>query len=229
MASNSNDDESAVILEQLLDCALPISETEGWTDTTFESATVVAGVDMDKALEVCPKRGLDLALAFDRRADEAMVDKIRSEDMLEIRYRDRVARSIQWRFIAVSENRESVRKSAALFALPVNTYHGVLSVWKTVDTIWNSLGDSSEDINWYTKRMLLSGVYSSTLLYWLGDKSPNSEATWEFIDRRIDNVMQIEECKSWARSNPAGALFLRGLEQMGKTVRKPQNQKNSNS
>ena len=33
------------------------------------------------------------------------------------------------------------------------------------------LGDTSRDINWYTKRTSLSAVLSATALYWLGDES----------------------------------------------------------
>ncbi len=62
--------------------------------------------------------------------------------------------------------------------------------------MWYAAGDTSTDFNFYTKRATLAGVYSSTLLYWLNDRSPGSEATWGFLDRRIDDVMKIEKLKS---------------------------------
>ena len=67
---------------------------------------------------------------------------------------------------------------------------------KDAKAIWEALGDTSDDLNWYTKRSTLSGVYSSTVLYWLGDDSTGSRGTWEFLDRRIDDVMQIEKFKA---------------------------------
>ena len=71
--------------------------------------------------------------------------------------------------------------------------------------MWYAAGDTSTDFNFYTKRATLAGVYSSTLLYWLNDRSPGSEATWGFLDRRIDDVMRIEKLKSRGRSRgPAG-------------------------
>jgi ubiquinone biosynthesis protein COQ9 len=54
-------------------------------------------------------------------------------------------------------------------------------------------------------RLTLAGVYSSTLLYWLNDRSPGSEATWGFLDRRIDDVMRIEKLKSQVRSWTGGS------------------------
>ncbi len=43
--------------------------------------------------------------------------------------------------------------------------------------------------------MLLAGVYSATLLYWLDDDSEAQEATWRFLDQRIDEVMRIERLR----------------------------------
>jgi ubiquinone biosynthesis protein COQ9 len=66
--------------------------------------------------------------------------------------------------------------------------------------MWYAAGDTSTDFNFYTKRATLAGVYSSTLLYWLNDRSPGSEATWGFLDRRIDDVMKIEKLKAQVKS-----------------------------
>jgi ubiquinone biosynthesis protein COQ9 len=49
---------------------------------------------------------------------------------------------------------------------------GAKAIWGTADRIWTALGDTSDDLNWYTKRATLSAVYGSTVLYWLGDDSP---------------------------------------------------------
>ena len=55
----------------------------------------------------------------------------------------------------------------------------------------------------------LAGVYSSTLLYWLNDRSPGSEATWGFLDRRIDDVMKIEKLKARVKSWTGGTTRTR--------------------
>ena len=110
----------------------------------------------------------------------------------------------------VAADREAVRRGAALFALPHHAPDGARAIWHTADTIWTALGDESRDFNWYSKRATLSAVYSSALLYWLGDDSPGASATREFVARRIDNVMQIEGFKARLRENPIAAAMLKG-------------------
>ena len=41
-----------------------------------------------------------------------------------------------------------------------------------MDDIWHAAGDRSTDMDWYTKRALLGGVYTATELYMLTDYSP---------------------------------------------------------
>ena len=84
-----------------------------------------------------------------------------------------------------------------------------------------ALGDTSTDINWYTKRATLSGVYSATVLYWLGDDSPGNAATWDFLDRRIDDVMSIEKMKAKLRENPVSKALLAGPMKLMEKVRMP--------
>jgi ubiquinone biosynthesis protein COQ9 len=84
-----------------------------------------------------------------------------------------------------------VRSGLSYFALPLNAAAGLTCLYRTVDAIWYAAGDKATDYNFYTKRALLAGVYSSTLLFWLNDKSEDSSATWAFLERRIGEVLQV--------------------------------------
>lgn len=41
-----------------------------------------------------------------------------------------------------------------------------------VDEIWHAAGDNAFDIDWYVKRTVLGGIYSTTEIYMLTDNSP---------------------------------------------------------
>ena len=83
------------------------------------------------------------------------------------------------------------------------------------------LGDTSEDVNWYTKRATLSAVYSSTVLFWLGDTSEGHAETWAFLDRRIENVMQIEKVKAQVNSSPTLSMLMAGPNWLLSHVKAP--------
>ena len=45
--------------------------------------------------------------------------------------------------------------------------------------------------NWYTKRVSLAGVYKSTEVYMLQDSSEDYQDSWEFLDRRMEDLTTI--------------------------------------
>ncbi len=206
--------------DRLLDAILPHVPFDGWSDAAFRAATADAGLDPAAARAACPQGARDLAVAFHQRGDRAMIARLRSENLQALRFRERVAAAVRFRLEAV-EDREAVRRGAALFALPINAAEGARLVWGTADAIWTALGDSSEDLNWYTKRATLSGVYSATVLFWLGDDSPGHQATWEFLDRRIGNVMAFEKFKADARANPVLRPLTRFQDWLSGQIRAP--------
>ncbi|EPX75744.1 COQ9 family protein [Salipiger mucosus] len=206
--------------ERLLDAALNHVAFDGWSETTFRAAVAEIGADPVVARGLYPRGAVDLAVAFHKRGDEAMEAALDADAMQEMRYRDRVAHAVRTRIEAVKD-REAVRRGTTLFALPMYAPDGARLIWGTADRIWTVLGDTARDINWYTKRATLSGVYSSTVLYWLGDDSLDHQATWEFLDRRIEDVMRIEKTKAKVRENPVLKRVFAGPERVLGKVRAP--------
>ena len=188
--------------EKVLAAALPHVAFDGWSAETLRVAVADSAVDAGLAAQAFPRGALDLALAFHRAGDADMLSALRKADLNGMRFRDRIAFAVRLRLEQVADEKEAVRRAAAFFALPVNAAEGAAAVWKTADLIWTALGDTSDDLNWYSKRATLSAVYSATVLYWLGDDSDGHQATWEFLDRRIDDVMGIEKLKAKARETP---------------------------
>ena len=193
------------IRDALLDAILPHVPFDGWSEPAFRAALADAqaatGLDTGLARATCPRGAVDLALAYHARGDARMLARLRREDLAALRLRDRIATAVRFRLEAIDE-KDAVRRAATLFALPHLAADGARAVWGTADLIWGALGDSSDDVNWYTKRATLSGVYSASVLYWLGDTSPGHQDTWEFLDRRIDDVMRFEKVKGAVNGNP---------------------------
>ena len=190
------------IIAKLVEAATPHVAFDGWGLETFKAAIVDAEVDPALARSLCPRGATDLAIAFHKLGDAAMVEALSKTDLEGIRFRDKVATAVRLRLAAV-DDKEVVRRGSTLFALPHMAPEGAKLIWGTADAIWTALGDTSDDVNWYTKRATLSAVYGSVVLYWLGDETLDAQATDAFIDRRIDDVMQFERVKSATRNNAA--------------------------
>ncbi len=206
--------------EQLLDAALMHVPFDGWSEATFQAAIAEAEIDPTVARAVCPRGSVDLAVAYHKRGDGLMIARMKSEDLSEMKFRDKIAAMVRFRLEVVTD-KEVVRRGTTLFALPQYAADGAKLIWGSSDAIWDALGDTSNDVNWYTKRATLSAVYSSTVLYWLGDTSDSHAETWSFLDRRIDNVMQIEKVKAQVNNSPTLSKLMAGPNWLLSHVKAP--------
>ena len=146
----------------LLAAAVPHVAFDGWSDASFAAAAADAGIAPALARGVCPRGALDLALAYHASGDAAMRAALAGADLAGMRYRERIAHAVRLRLDGA--DRELVRRGVALFALPQHVVEGSRAIWGTADAIWTALGDTSDDISHYSKRAILSAVYSATAL-----------------------------------------------------------------
>lgn len=207
--SDPQSTQHATRKDRLLAASLDHVPFDGWSETTFTAAISDADVDPTVARAICPRGAVDLAVAYHHQGDAEMLAGLRATNLNDMKYSARVTHAVRLRLEAVTD-KELVRRGTTLFTLPQYAPDGVKLIWGTCDAIWTALGDTSDDVNWYTKRGTLSGVYSSTVLFWLGDTSEGHADTWEFLDRRIENVMQIEKLKAQVRDSPTLSKLMAG-------------------
>ena len=179
------------IRDKLLDATLAHVPFDGWSETAIATGAKDIGVAAATAQRAFPGGPLAMIEYFNERADREMAAALARQDPTPARLRDRIALAIRLRLEANAGHREAIRRGLAYLALPHNAPIGAKCLYRTVDAIWYAAGDASTDFSFYTKRALLAGVYSATVLYWLNDASEGFARTWAFLDRRIDGVLRV--------------------------------------
>ena len=197
-------DPDAPLRDRLADALASEAVFDGWTRAALSAAARQLELPAGEADRLFPGGPVQVLTFLSERADLRMVEDMEKEGVAALKMRDRIKNAVRIRLERHAGEREAARRALALLSLPFNAGLALKLLYKTVDAMWYAAGDTSTDFNFYTKRATLAGVYSSTLLYWLNDRSPGGEATWGFLDRRIDDVMKIEKLKSQVRSWTGG-------------------------
>ena len=179
--------------DEILLKALSYISFDGWTWDIVCKASEDVGCDKATLLLIFPDRMVDVLDGFSDMADRAMLEALEYKNPLEMRVRDRVSAGVIARFEWLQQYKNAVRQSLRFWIIPFRKPQISKSIWRSADHIWNWAGDNSKDYNHYTKRVLLSGVIISTTFAWLKDSSEDMGGTKIFLDRRIENVMQLGE------------------------------------
>lgn len=191
--AKKRDDGNDGTRTRILEAALKHVPFEGWTLAALQAGAEDAGLDRATVHQAFPGGVLEAIEFHSRLADKRMLAALEAADLTSMKVREKVAFAIRTRLEQNVQHREAIRRALGILALPIYAGVSLSSLYRTVDTVWHGIGDTSVDFNFYTKRALLAGVYSTTLLYWLEDSSEGFENTWRFLDRRIGDVMRVPQ------------------------------------
>ncbi|KAK8991511.1 hypothetical protein V6N11_062522 [Hibiscus sabdariffa] len=99
-------------------------------------------------------------------------------------------------------------QALSIQAHPLNVSTSFKQRAMLVDEIWHAAGDETSDLDWYVRRTVLGGIYSTTEIYMLTDSSPEFRDTWLFLDNRVEDAFDlkktIQEAKHLAEAVGAG-------------------------
>lgn len=183
-----------------IDAVLPHVPFDGWTYRALRRGLAVEGMAPEEAELLFPGGAIDMVEAFCDLADRRMEEAAAAQDWAGLRLPARVRAAIALRLQQNRANKEAVRRAIAMLALSRNGRVAAACTARTVDSIWHAAGDRSTDFSWYTKRAILTAVYTSTLLFWLRDSSEGDAATLAFLDRRLAGVGRIGKLRRRAET-----------------------------
>jgi ubiquinone biosynthesis protein COQ9 len=172
-----------------VEAMLPHVPFDGWTRKALVTGLRDAGMPEDEADLLFPGGAADMIEVFCDLADRQM--EVAAASLAGTRLSARVRSVIALRLSLNRPHKEAIRRAIGVLALPTNIRTGAACTARTVDAIWYAAGDRSADFSWYTKRAILTGVYSAALLFWLRDNSQDDSDTMAFVDRRLAGVGRI--------------------------------------
>ena len=188
-----NHPERSLERDTAIEAMLPHVPFDGWTRRSLAMGLADAGMPADEVDLLFPLGVADMVATFcdwaDRRMEEA------AATLEETRLSRRVKAVIAVRFQQNRQHKEAIRRAIGVLALPGNARVAMACTARTVDAIWYAAGDRSADFSWYTKRAILTAVYSATVLFWLRDRSEGDADTLAFLDRRLAGVARIGRMK----------------------------------
>ena len=185
---------------------------DGWTRKAVDSAAAELGIDPAQARLAFPKDAPHMIEAWIEGVDAAMEAHFTPQVVEKLRISQRIRAMIWFRLETTGPAREAVRSALSILAMPQNVPLALRTGWRSADLMWRLAGDTATDYNHYSKRLILSGVYTATLLAWLDDQSEGWTDTAAFLDRRLAGVGRFEKWKAaWTGSDlrrPSLARFL---------------------
>lgn len=186
-------------LDELREALAPLipnhAAFDGWNDRSLAMAAGELGIPPARAELAYSGGAAEMIDHWFDAIDRGMIEGFPPDRIGRLKIRERIRDLVLHRIEALRPHKEALRRALAILSQPQNAPRAAQLAWRSVDRIWRLAGDTSTDFNHYTKRAILLGVYSSTILAWLDDDSEDMADTRAFLDRRIEDVMRFEKLK----------------------------------
>uniref|UniRef100_A0A3B3QC26 Ubiquinone biosynthesis protein n=1 Tax=Paramormyrops kingsleyae TaxID=1676925 RepID=A0A3B3QC26_9TELE len=127
--------------------------------------------------------------------------------------------ALQTRLRMLAPYMDSWPQALSTLLLPHNVPSSLKCLSTLVDDLWYYAGDRSTDMRWYSRRLALTAVYSTTELVMVQDSSPDFQDTWMFLDSRIQDMMNGACMAERVRST--GESAVQGIMGAAITVSRP--------
>ncbi len=184
-------DWAAATEQRVLDEALKLVPTRGWTWPAVRAAGQAAGLTAPETELLLPHGPSDLAALLARRHDAQALAAL--PDPAGLKIRARIRTGVEARLNAAAADEAATRRWAGFLALPLHLPLALRLLWDSADGLWRWAGDTATDENHYSKRAILSGILASALAIRMAS---GHGAAMEFVDARIENVMAYEKWKA---------------------------------
>ncbi|XP_060784249.1 ubiquinone biosynthesis protein COQ9, mitochondrial isoform X2 [Neoarius graeffei] len=205
---------------RILTAALEFVPEHGWTVEAIAAGAETLGLSAASAGMFNNGAG-DLVLHFISQCNAQLADILAEQNnqvqlgQAEKKKTDEFLRdAVETRLRMLIPYIDTWPQAMSILLLPHNIPDSLKHLATMVDDIWYYAGDRSTDLNWYTRRAALTGIYNTTELVMLQDSSPDFEQTWTFLNNRINDVVTVANTAKQVQST--GEAVVQGL--MGAAV-----------
>ncbi|KFO71364.1 hypothetical protein N303_10348, partial [Cuculus canorus] len=220
-SQESEDYESEEQLQhRILTAALEFVPEHGWTAEAIAEGAKALGLSA-AAAGMFQSDGSQLILHFLSQCNTKLSELLEQEQKLvqqgeaEKKPIDQFLRdAVEARLRMVIPYLERWPQALSILLMPHNIPSSLSLLSSMIDDILHYAGDQSTDINWYTRRAVLTGIYNTTELVMMQDSSPDFEDTWRFLENRIADAMKMGDTANQVQST--GEAIVQGL--MGAAV-----------
>ena len=164
------------------------------TKNCLENISKKYGLNADETDLLFPQGNIDLIKFALEQLNNDLEVYCRQIDLIRLPIHKRIRKVLLSKISLMNKDKSFYRTIFLNLLIPKKNFSLSSQLYKSVDQLWFIAGDSSTDFNFYTKRLILSGIYSRVMLFFFNNN--NQEELENILDESLKRVSKIPEIKS---------------------------------
>jgi len=179
---------------KILKLAKLIIAEEGLNSNTFETIALKHTLNINEINLLFPDGNKDLLEYSLDQLNIELQEYCKSIDLIRLPLHKRIRKILLSKIEIMNKEKNFYKKIFLKSLLPNRTISLSKQLYKSIDQIWYLAGDTSVDFNFYTKRLILAGIYSRVVLFFFNNNNQNELEN--LLDLNLKRVAKIPELKS---------------------------------
>ena len=167
---------------------------KGLSKNTLESISKKYGLDANETELLFPEGNIDFIKFTLEQLNNELEEYCREIDLIRLPVHKRIKKVLLSKISLMNKNKVFYRSIFLNLLIPKKNFSLSSQLYNSVDQIWFIAGDSSTDFNFYTKRLILSVIYSRIMLFFFNNN--NQQELEDILDESLQRVSKIPEIKS---------------------------------
>ena len=167
---------------------------KGLLKNSLENISKKYGLDVNQTELLFPEGNIDLIKFTLEQLNNELEEYCRKIDLIRLPVHKRIKKVLLSKIFLMNKNKLFYRSIFFNLLIPKKNFSLSSQLYNSVDQIWFIAGDSSTDFNFYTKRLILSIIYSRVMLFFFNNN--NQEELENILDESLQRVSKIPEIKS---------------------------------
>ena len=179
---------------EVLEYAKVLTSKKGLTQNILKDISVQYELDLNELELLFPEGNSDLIKFALKQLNNELEDYCKKIDLIRLPVHKRVRKILLSKIYLMNKYKSFYKNIFINLFIPKKNLSLSSQLYNSVDQIWFIAGDSSVDFNFYTKRLILSGIYSRVMLFFFNND--NQSELESLLDENLRRVSKIPEIKS---------------------------------
>ena len=164
----------------ILNLSKKIIEQNGWNTLLFKKISAQSDININDLTVLFPDGYIEmLKFALDQTNLE-LVNNCKKINLSKLPLHKRIKKILLAKFKIMEKEKKFFKRIFYFLLIPTNYKILSTQLYKSIDLMWYIAGDNSTDFNFYTKRMILSGIYTSLIINFINNHDLN------YIEEKLD-------------------------------------------
>ena len=183
----------------------------GWNENLFNLIAKNRKFNINDIKSLFQEDYTSLLKFYLEELNNGFILKAKKLNLKNFRTHIKIRELILLRLNLYQKEKKIIKKTYFSLLLPKHFNISSYALYKTVNEIWFLAGDKSTDFNFYSKRAILSTIYSSVIFHWINNDDIN--LTKLFLDKQLLRVSKIPivkgKIKNFSSQLPNGLKIYR--------------------